>query len=244
MIAATGLRWILTLLFCALAAHGLWRALTARSHPWTARLAHALHAVMALAMFAMAWSWGMDLPGTPQVVFFSVAAAWFLLAALAVPNGPGPRARALVDALPHAVMTGAMAWMAAAMSSAMSMGATGGGHAHDMPGMDMSAPGATATMTLDDTADRWSAVLLALVLLAFALWWLAKGFDTGRLAPRTASGAASSSAGAGSAASNGAGPGSAGADSTRPGSAVHAAWDLGCHGLMALGMAVMFIVMV
>ncbi|MET9919950.1 DUF5134 domain-containing protein [Streptomyces sp. NPDC006435] len=229
MIAATGLRWILTLLFCALAAHGLWRALTARSRPWTARLAHALHAVMALAMFAMAWSWGMDLPGTPQVVFFSVAAAWFVAAALALPNGPGSRARALVDALPHTVMTGAMAWMVAAMSSAMSMGATGGGHAHDMPGMDMSAPGATATMTLDGTADRWSAALLALLLLVFALWWLARGFDTGRLAPRTTNGTAS---------------GGAGPSGTNPSSAVHAAWDLGCHGLMALGMAVMFVVMV
>ncbi|MER5497726.1 DUF5134 domain-containing protein [Streptomyces sp. NPDC002561] len=220
MIAATGLRWILTLLFCALAAHGLWRALTARSRPWTARLAHALHAVMALAMFAMAWTWGMDLPGTPQVVFFSVAAAWFVSAALALPEGPGSRTRALVDALPHAVMTGAMAWMVAAMS----MDATGGGHAHDMPGMDMSPPGATATMTLDGTTDRWSAMLLALVLLALALRWLAKGFDTGRLAPRTTDGTASGDGG--------------------PGSAVHAAWDLGCHGLMALGMAVMFVVMV
>ncbi|WP_405714264.1 MULTISPECIES: DUF5134 domain-containing protein [unclassified Streptomyces] len=219
MIAATGLRWILTLLFCALAAHGLWRALAARSPRWPARLAHGLHAVMALAMFAMTWHWGMDLPGTPQVVFFSAAAAWFVLIPLASPSGSEPRARALANALPHAVMTGAMAWMVAAMSSAMSRGAPGGGHAHDMPGMDMSAPGATATMTLDSAGDRWSAALLALVLLALALWWLAKGFDTGRLVPRTTGGAAS-------------------------GSAVHAAWDLGCHGLMALGMAVMFALMV
>ncbi|MEU1122822.1 DUF5134 domain-containing protein [Streptomyces sp. NPDC005899] len=224
MIAATGLRWILTLLFCALAAYGLWRAVVARSHPWTARLAHGLHAVMALAMFAMAWAWGMDLPGTPQVVFFSAAAAWFVLAALALPNRPEPRVHALARSLSHAVMTGAMAWMVAAMSSGMSMGATDAGQAHDMPGMDMSAPGALATMTLSGTADRWSAGLLALVLLALALWWLAEGFDTGRLAPRST-------------------------DSTPPGgttsgSTAHAARDAGCHGLMALGMAVMFLVMV
>ncbi|MFF3786941.1 DUF5134 domain-containing protein [Streptomyces sp. NPDC001933] len=218
MIAATGLRWILTLLFCALAAYGLWRALAARSHPWTARLAHALHAVMALAMFAMSWSWGMDLPGTPQVIFFSAVAVWFVLAALALPNGPEPRVRALASSLPHAVMTGAMAWMVAAMSSGMSMGASGAAQAHDMPGTDMSAPGALATMTLSGTGDRWSAGLLALVLLALALWWLAKGFDTGRVLPRTTGGASS-------------------------GGAAHAAWDVGCHGLMALGMAMMFVVM-
>ncbi|MFB6813703.1 DUF5134 domain-containing protein [Streptomyces sp. NPDC056347] len=228
MITATGLRWILTLLFCALTVYGLWRALAARSHPWTARLAHGLHAVMALAMFAMAWPWGMDLPGTPQVVLFSAAAVWFVLAALTVPGVPGPRARALANALPHTVMTGAMAWMVAAMSSAMSMGAGGGGQAHDMPGMDMPAPGATATMTLDGTGDRWGAGVLAVALLALALWWLAKGFDTGRLAPRTTSGAGA----------DGAGPDGAGPDG-----GVHAAWDLGCHGLMALGMAVMFAVM-
>lgn len=225
MIAATGLRWILTLLFCALAAYGLWRVFASGSHPWTARLAHGLHAVMALAMFAMAWSWGMDLPGTPQVVFFSAAAAWFVLAALALPSGPEPRLRALAGTLPHAVMTGAMAWMVAAMSSGMSAGGAGGGPAHDMPGMDMSAPGALATMTLSTAGDRWGAGLLALVLLALGLWWLAKGFDAGRLAPRTPVGAVMNSDAAG-------------------GGAVHAAWDVGCHALMALGMAVMFVVMV
>ncbi|MYQ79891.1 MULTISPECIES: DUF5134 domain-containing protein [unclassified Streptomyces] len=219
MIAANGLRWILSLLFCALAVYGLWRAFMARTHSWTARLAHGLHAVMALAMFAMAWSWGMDLPATPQVIFFSAAAAWFVVAALALPAGPEPRGRALAGALPHALMTGAMAWMAAVMASGMSMGAAGGGQAHDMPGMDMSAPGALATMTLSGSGDRWGAGLLALLMLALALGWLAKGFDTGRPVPRAAGDAGSSGA-------------------------VQAAWDLGCHGLMALGMAVMFAVMV
>ncbi|MEU2132198.1 DUF5134 domain-containing protein [Streptomyces sp. NPDC018352] len=219
MIAATGLRWILTLLFCALAVYGLWRAGTARSHPWIARIAHVLHAVMALAMFAMSWSWGMDLPGTPQVIFFSAVAVWFVVAALVLPNGPESWVRALAGRLPHAVMTGAMAWMVAAMSSDVPMGASGAGQAHDMPGMDMSAPGALATMTLSGTGDRWSAGLLALALVALALWWLAEGFDTGRAVPRAM----------GCAVSDG---------------AAHAARDAGCHGLMALGMAVMFVVMV
>ncbi|WP_331740246.1 DUF5134 domain-containing protein (plasmid) [Streptomyces sp. NBC_01005] len=219
MIAATGLRWIMTLLFCALAVYGLWRAGAVRSHPWIAWLAHVLHAVMSLAMFAMSWSWGMDLPGMPQVIFFSAVAVWFVVTALVLPNGPESRVRALAGRLPHAVMTGAMAWMVAAMSSDVSMGASGAGQAHDMPGMDMSAPGALATMTLSSTGDRWSAGLLALVLLALALWWLAEGFDTGRAVPRAKGGAVS--------------------DGT-----AHAARDAGCHGLMALGMAVMLVVMV
>ncbi|MEU0297972.1 DUF5134 domain-containing protein [Streptomyces sp. NPDC006175] len=224
MIAATGLRWILTLLFCALAVHALWRVFAPGSHSWTARLAHGLHGVMALAMFAMAWPWGMDLPGTPQVVFFSAAAVWFVLAALALPSSPEPRLRALASTLPHAVMTGAMAWMVVAMSSGMSAEGAGGSQAHDMPGMDMSAPGALATMTLSTAGDRWGAGLLALVLLALGLWWLAKGFDAGRLTPRTSVGVATGSA--------------------AKGGALHAAWDVGCHALMSLGMAVMFVVMV
>jgi len=219
MIAATGLRWILTMLFCVLAAYGLWRALAARAHVWTAWFAQGLHAVMALAMFAMVWPWGMDLLVVPQVVFFSAASAWFPLTALALPSGPETRGRAVMNALPHAVMTGAMAWMIAAMSWGTSMGSMDGGNAHDMPGMDMSGPGATATMTLSGTGDRWGAGALALVLLALGLWWLARSFDTGRLAPRPADGAV-------------------------PAGGAHAAWDLGCHGVMALGMAVMFVVMI
>ncbi|MFF0049196.1 DUF5134 domain-containing protein [Streptomyces sp. NPDC005498] len=109
MIAATGLRWILTLLFCVLAAYGLWRALApaAAGHRWAARLTHGLHAVMAAAMAAMAWAWGMDLLVVPQVVFFSLAAAWFLIVAVAWPGGVD-LGRALLGAVPHLVMTGAM----------------------------------------------------------------------------------------------------------------------------------------
>lgn len=161
MIAATGLRWILTLLFCALAAYGLWRAFAARSHPWTVRLAHGLHAVMALAMFAMAWSWGMDLPGTPQVVFFSATAVWFVLAALALPSGPEPRLRTLAGMLPHAVMTGAMAWMVAAMSSGMSMGALV---------TEAQAGKARAQRLADTVAGVFVPVVLALAATVLGFW--------------------------------------------------------------------------
>lgn len=147
-------------------------------------------------------------------------AAWFLIAAVAWP-GELVRGRALVSVLPHVVMTGAMAWMVAAMAWGTSMGSMGGGgHAmEDMPGMDMSGSGATGAMGLSGAGDRWSAGVLAFVLLVLALWWLTRGFDTGRFASRPdADGVAS--------------------DATR------GALDLGCHGAMALGMAVMFVVMV
>ncbi|MFD0343437.1 DUF5134 domain-containing protein [Streptomyces sp. NPDC127117] len=126
-----------------------------------------------------------------------------------------------MNALPHAAMTGAMtgamAWMVAAMSSAMSMGATGGGHAHDMPGMDISAPGATATMTLSDTGDRWNAGLLALVPAGARTVVAREGLRHGP--PRAPHG-------------------------ERRGLGRRGARSVGCHGLMALGMAVMFVVMV
>ncbi|NDZ78983.1 DUF5134 domain-containing protein [Streptomyces sp. SID10853] len=235
MITATGLRWIMTVLFCALTLYGVWRALASGSahgsahahagHPWVARLAHLLHAVMALAMLAMVWPWGMDLLVVPQVVFFSLAAGWFLLAAVAWPGEPA-RGRALLSVLPHAVMTGAMAWMVAAMAWGTSMGSMGGGGeamadmpGMDMQGMDMSGSGAAGAMELTGAGDRWSAGVLAFVLLVLALWWLTRGFDTGRRAPRPDA--------------DGVGP-----------DGVRGALDLGCHGAMALGMAVMFVVMV
>ncbi|MEU6019086.1 DUF5134 domain-containing protein [Streptomyces sp. NPDC047515] len=122
--------------------------------------------------------------------------------------------------VPHVVMTGAMAWTVAVMAASMSMGGsgTGGGHAgRDMPGMGMSGPGALGAMELSGASDRWSAGILALVLLAPALWWLARGFDTGRLAHRP----------------DGCGVAS---DFAR------GALDLGFHGVMSPGMAVMFVV--
>ncbi|MFG3259973.1 DUF5134 domain-containing protein [Streptomyces sp. NPDC048172] len=214
MIAATGLRWILTLAFAALAVHGTWRAV--RASRWPYRLSHLLHAVMAVAMAVMAWPRGMELPAGPQVAFFAAATLWYLVAALVWPDGAG-RARELRAALPHAAAMGAMAWMLHAMAQAMdgmgdapASGAGGGGHAgghhHGGGGAD-----SLATMSLTEPSARVTAALLAALFLAWALWWLARGFDTARAA----------------------GP-----------ATVERAYDLLCHGAMALGMAVMFVLMV
>ncbi|MEU4892514.1 DUF5134 domain-containing protein [Streptomyces sp. NPDC044780] len=223
MIAATGLRWVLTVLFVVPALFAVWRAVTpggAGGGPGaTGRAAHLLHAVMALAMVAMVWPWGMDLPARPQILLFTLGGVWFAGVALARP-APLSRARALSDVLPHVVMMGAMAWMAAAMASSSPAPGHGGSHGMaDMPGMDMSGGSGTVTMTLTGTGPRLTAGLLAGVLLVLALRWLARGFDAARLDDTTGS-------------------------RRRSAPAEPDAFELGCHGAMALGMAVTFVLLV
>ena len=223
MIAAAGLRWILTLLFVVPALSAMWRTGASRSAgggPDTVgRIAHLLHAVMALAMAAMVWPWGMNLPAGPQAALFTLGAMWFAGVALARPASVS-RAQALRGALPHVVMMGAMAWMAAAMVSSGSM--AGHGSSHDMAGMsgmDMSGGSGTVTMTLTDTGPRLTAGLLAAVLLVLGVRWLARSFDAARLVDAT-------------------GP-------RRPAAPVESdAFGLACHSAMALGMAVTFVLLV
>ncbi|MGQ4515060.1 DUF5134 domain-containing protein [Streptomyces sp. DW26H14] len=240
MIAAVGLKWLLTVLFSAVAGYALWRALPARPTGTAAagqsaldRTAHALHAVMAVAMGVMVWPWGMRLPAVPQVVFFSLAAVWFLVAALFARTSGDSVPRRLGHAVPHALAMAAMAWMLAAMDGGPAQ-ASGGGAAQmaDMPGMDMPAPGSTATMTLRGGGAQ-TAVVLAVAFLALALWWLAKGFDLARSGPRLAAvGEGPVPAGEGPATSGGGAPGRG-----------LGAYDLSCHGVMALGMSVMLAVL-
>ncbi|MEU7088893.1 DUF5134 domain-containing protein [Streptomyces achromogenes] len=221
MIAADGLRWILTLVFAVPVGYGLWRlALPATN--LAARVDHALHAAMGALMAAMAWPWGMDLPAVPQVVVFTAGALWFVAAA---PFRAGARSRAgaVMAAWPHALMTGAMAWMVAAMGSSGAMAGHGGagGH-HDMPGMDMSDGSGLASMSLAGTGPRTVAGLLALVLAVLGVVWLARAFDHARLRqPVVAAGAPVPVA-----------------------DAAFAALEPACHAAMALGMAVMFVLLV
>ncbi|GAA2658288.1 DUF5134 domain-containing protein [Streptomyces lunalinharesii] len=215
MIAATGLRWLLSALFALPALYGLWSGL-APGKPATHRVDHLLHAAMGLAMIAMVWPWGMDLPAGPQVVLFVAGALWFAGAALFRADA-SHRAKASLAALPHVVMMGAMAWMVAAMDPS-GMTATGGGGAMaDMPGMDMSASVGAATMHLTGTGQRLAAVLLAVVLAVVALRWLAHAFDVARSGRADGSEAAVRHVGG--------------------------ALDPACHAAMGLGMAVMFALM-
>lgn len=218
MIAAMGLRWTLTVLFGLLTLYGIWRVAVSGHDSAAGRVAHGLHTVMALAMGVMVWPEGMDLPAWPQVVFFSLAALWFVAVGTAAP-GALPRSRALRAALPHVLVMGAMAWMVYAMSSTMSVHAGSGGTG-SMPGMDMSGGSAISSMTLHGGGERATAGVLTIVLLAFALGWLARAFDIARM-----SGA----------------PGDRNPDRR---TADNGAWDLGCHGAMAFGMAVMFALLI
>jgi hypothetical protein len=223
VIAATGLRWILTLLFAVSAVHGVWRAVLPGTTA-AARVDHALHAAMGVLMAVMAWPWGMDLPTGPQVALFSAGALWFLVTApFRRPDG-GTRRGALLTAGPHVLMMAAMAWMVAAMSSsgAMAGGSGGGG----MEGMDMGDMSGLATMSLSGTGPRLVAGVFAAALAWTGLAWLARAFDRAR-ALRPA-----------------AGPGVTVAAVTAPDDGAAVALGLGCHAAMALGMAVMCVLLV
>jgi hypothetical protein len=228
VIAATGLRWILTLLFAVSAAHGVWRAVLPGTAV-TARVDHALHVAMSALMAAMAWPWGMDLSAGPQIVLFSAGALWFLAAA---PFRPGDRTRrgAVLAAWPHVLMMAAMAWMVAAMASSGAMaGGSGGG---SMEGMDMGDGSGLAAMTLTGTGPRLAAGVLAAAFAGLGLVWLARAFDRARaLDPAVRPGAT----GAAAVTVTTAGV---------PGEGAAVALGLGCHAAMALGMEVMFVLLV
>ncbi|MFD4575391.1 DUF5134 domain-containing protein [Streptomyces sp. NPDC058417] len=221
MIAASGLRWILSLLFAVPAGYGLWM-LARPGTAWAERLDHVVHAAMGGLMLAMAWPWGMDLPAGPQIVLFAVGAAWFVAAAPLRAEGAG-RGGAVVAALPHTVMAAAMAWMVWAMSAGDAMhGGAGAGGAHEMAGHHMAADGGLAAMTLTGTGTVATAVVLAVVVGVFGLVWLSRALDRAR-GPQE-------------------GDGTAGAGAATYGAPVGVLAPA-CHAAMALGMAVMFAVM-
>ncbi|GAA2332805.1 DUF5134 domain-containing protein [Streptomyces kunmingensis] len=218
MINAIGLRWILTALFVLPTLYALWLTAAPGRAP-ADRVGHALHAVMGVAMAAMVWPRGMNLPAGPQVVVFSAGALWFAAAALARSSHVNTRTTAVIAALPHIVMMAAMAWMAAVMNGS-AMAAGGGGAGHDMPGMDMSGTDATSAMTLSQAADQWTAGLLAVALVALGLRRLAQAFDQGRVAVRPAMHGTTVLVGGGEAS------------------------EAACHAAMAVGMGVMFVLLV
>lgn len=133
MIEDLALRWTVTVLFvitaveCTVAAYGVRRN-------WTSAVGNAIHVLMAVAMTVMAWPEGAELPTTPPMVFFLLAAVWFLVM-FAV--GAGRR----LGNLYHVAMMLAMAWMYAWMNGALFSEQASDTAPHDMPRHGSHLPG-------------------------------------------------------------------------------------------------------
>ncbi|MEV0220944.1 DUF5134 domain-containing protein [Streptomyces sp. NPDC050704] len=167
---------MLTALFAAAAVHGLRHGVLPRSAGWRARVDHLLHTAMALAMAVMPWSWGRALPELPQTALFAAAALWFPLTAVRRCRESRPAATA--RRLPYAAGMAAMAWMTHPMA--------GSSHetlAEGLPAVHHAAhlghPGAGSR------AGDAITVVLALYLLACALWSLTRDMPTLRTAADT-----------------------------------------------------------
>ena len=170
------LRWIVTALFVLSAAECVYAIATGR-RVWTHIVSQALHLVMALAMVVMAWPWGMVLPTTGPMLFFAVAALWFVALTFVRAGHRGINAY-------HAAMMLAMVWMYAVMSGSLlpapsdgtSPAGSVGGH-HSMPGMPgMEMPGGSAESTGSApfiTGINW---LCAVGFALAAVWWLYRYF--------------------------------------------------------------------
>jgi hypothetical protein len=105
------LRWIVTALLALYAGECLF-VIATRRRMWIHVVGYLLHFIMSLAMVVMAWPWGATLPAAPPMVFFLLAALWFLAVGFA---GVGHR----VVSGYHALMMLAMAWMYAVMNGAL-----------------------------------------------------------------------------------------------------------------------------
>ncbi|MFD7023365.1 DUF5134 domain-containing protein [Promicromonospora sukumoe] len=178
-------QWATTALFGALAAHSLWRLSTTR-RPFDAA-SHLLHLGMSAVMVAMVWPWWARLPALPQVAFFALGAAVFAGAAgwygLGAP-GPGAPARGAPGSGPttavpsaghhrsarcqvvHAVMMLAMVWALAVMTGPGGHGA--GGHEVGAHGA-----GQVAALVPLDTSILIAGVVLAVVLVAGGVLFVA-----------------------------------------------------------------------
>lgn len=116
LIDELALRWVVTVLF-GLSAAGYVYILVAQHGRWTSAVNHLLHLVMSVAMIVMAWPVGMDFPTVGPMIFFLLAAFWFLLVAGRVSSGTPDR---LTNGY-NAVMMTAMAWMYAVMNGRLSV---------------------------------------------------------------------------------------------------------------------------
>ncbi|WP_025733490.1 DUF5134 domain-containing protein [Carnimonas nigrificans] len=129
MIESDWLRWLITVLFAFAAVDSAYRVI--RPERSILRYCHLWHLLMALAMLAMSWPWGHQLPALPQIVVFSVALLWFVWLGISggccASDDPHRNLTRLSMGY-HALMMAAMAWMLLAMSNMGEMAQ----HSHHM----------------------------------------------------------------------------------------------------------------
>lgn len=133
MIQDVGLRWLVTLFFGFSAAVCV-RGMVAGRHSPASLISHTLHALMAIAMAVMAWPRGADLPSRAPMIFFALAALWFVVV---MATG---RTHRVANGY-HTLMMAAMAWMYAAMGGLPlpKAASSAAGDGMDGMAMDMSA---------------------------------------------------------------------------------------------------------
>lgn len=168
MIAATGLRWLVTVVFVAAGVFCLYRCV--RHGSVLNRVNDLLHVLMCAAMIAMAWPVGMGFARVPQIVLFTIAAVWFV-GMLVV-----GRHR---HAGHHAVMMAAMAGMVFAMPLAMGGGIAAASEAGGEHAAHMAGSGGLSGAQLPGPLLA-IAVVLAVVLLVVGIRKLAHALDTAR----------------------------------------------------------------
>ncbi|MDZ4351133.1 MAG: DUF5134 domain-containing protein [Arthrobacter sp.] len=185
MIENDVLRWGLMALLLGASLYAAFRA--GRQSPPAIRAGYGLHAAMMIAMVPMLVP-GLQWPALPQIVFFALAAWWFILravsrrpvqvAGLQVPAaGPGHGRGAL---LYNALTMAAMACMLAVMDLHGAGGTLAGPEASGLPGQTTHHGGPAVGLSLPGvlagSAQDWStqpALVLAPAFgLAAAVWGL------------------------------------------------------------------------
>lgn len=151
MIVEPMAQWVFTLVFVVLAIYSTVRMFADRSR-LLASIGHGLHVVMSVDMAAMAWPWWSELPGTPQIVFFSAAAGWFALMLLSQCFSSAPRwcsdGHGPWHQIMHVVMMLTMVWMVVAMAgmgSMAGMDSMASGHHHSMMSPSVALGGVALT---------------------------------------------------------------------------------------------------